>query len=106
MSSGFHVDPEAIRAHAENVALVRDKFAAAKSASAHIAQNADAYGLLCSWMPAILESRHTKHDELVAYIEENLSIMTQSLISTAQAYESVDGDHDSRMRDFLRALGR
>jgi hypothetical protein len=106
MSGGFHVDPEQIRAHAENVATVRDKFSAVKSASAHISQNNDAYGLLCSWMPPILEGRHTRQDELIAYIEENLAIMAQNLIKTAEAYEAIDGDHDKRLRDFMRALGK
>ena len=99
------MDPSQIRAHAENVAMVRDKFAAVKSASAQIVQNDQAYGMLCSWMPLILEGRHTRQNEPVAFVEENLAIMTQNLNKTAEAYEAIDADHDKRMRQFLIGSG-
>ena len=50
--------------------------------------------------------RHTRQNELVAFVEENLAIMTQNLNKTAEAYEAIDADHDKRMRQFLNRLGQ
>ncbi|MCW3844571.1 type VII secretion target [Micromonospora yasonensis] len=98
MTDGFAVDAEQIRAHARNVDALRGRFDAVKTASAHIAQDDSAYGLLCSWMPAILEGRHKRQDELIAYVEENLSLVVQGLHRTADAYDNVDTDADATIR--------
>jgi hypothetical protein len=79
-----------LRAHARNVDTLRDRFGAVKAASAHITQNDAAYGMLCQWMPRVLESRHVRQDELCAYVEENLSLVAQRLRQTADAYEEAD----------------
>lgn len=97
---GYTADPEQIRRHAENVASLRARFDAVKSASAAIAQDGDAYGLLCSWMPAVLEGRHARQDELIAYIEENLGLAADSLRDTADHY----ADLDARVVDTMGAI--
>jgi hypothetical protein len=92
MADGLSVDIDEIRAHARNIEKLRARFAAVKAASAHIAQDDQAYGLLCGWIAAILESRHTRQDELIAYVEENLSLVGDGLRKTIEAYETVEGD--------------
>jgi hypothetical protein len=87
---GFHVDIEQLRAHMRNVEDIKGRFAAVKDASAHIAQDDQAYGLLCGWISAILEGRHAKQDELIAYVEENLKIVGTRLNLTASDYASLD----------------
>ncbi|MFG1675110.1 type VII secretion target [Micromonospora sp. NPDC049282] len=98
MADGFAVDADQIRAHARNVDAVRARFDAVKTASAHIAQDDSAYGLLCSWLPAILEGRHTRQDELIAYVEENLSLVVAGLGTTADNYDGADADADAVVR--------
>ncbi|MFE9651810.1 type VII secretion target [Micromonospora sp. NPDC006431] len=98
MADGFAVDAEQIRAHARNVDTLRGRFDAIKTASAHIAQNDEAYGLLCSWLPAILEGRHRRQDELIAYVEENLSLVVAGLRKTADNYDNADTDADTAIR--------
>lgn len=90
MADGFAVVAEQLRAHARNVESVRDRFGAVKAASAHITQNDAAYGMLCRWMPAVLESRHVKQDELFGYVEENLSLVAQRLRQAAERYDGAD----------------
>jgi hypothetical protein len=106
MATGWAANPEQIRAHAENIALLRDRFGAVKTASAHIKQNDAAYGMLCGWMAGILESRHTRQDELIAFVEENLAIMTRQLRNSAEVYENIDGDSAEKLRAFLSRLER
>ncbi|MFR9779617.1 type VII secretion target [Micromonospora sp. MS34] len=98
MADGFAVDAEQIRAHARNVDTLRGRFDAVRTASAHIARDDSAYGLLCSWMPAILQGRHKRQDELIAYVEENLSLVVQGLRRTADNYDSADNDSDATIR--------
>jgi hypothetical protein len=87
---GFHVDIEQLRSHMRNVEDIKGRFAAVKAASAHIAQDDQAYGLLCGWISGIMEGRHTRQDELITYVEENLQIVAARLNLTASEYASLD----------------
>jgi len=100
VADGFEVATEQLRRHARNVDAVRDRFGAVKAASAHITQNDGAYGMLCSWMPRVLEGRHVSQNELIAYVEENLSLVAQRLRDNADAYE----DADRSSADGIRAV--
>ncbi len=101
MGEGFHVDIEQLRAHARNVDAIRARFAAVKSASAHIAQDDQAYGLLCGWIAGVLEGRHVKQDELIAYVEESLELVAAELGFTADDYAALDGG----ATDLIRQAG-
>lgn len=90
MGEGFEVQTEQIRAHARNVEALFDRFGAVKAASGHIAQNDEAYGLLCGWIAGVLEGRHVRQDELIAYVAENLSLAADSLRRAADDYDAGD----------------
>ncbi|MBU2669839.1 hypothetical protein KOI35_40650 [Actinoplanes bogorensis] len=98
MSDGFSVDAQQIRAHAAKVEAVEMRFAAVKAASSAIVADHAAYGLLCGWMAGILEARHTKQNELYAYVEENLRLATDALVRTSQDYEIADDAAAERVR--------
>ncbi|HVD89886.1 MAG TPA: type VII secretion target [Jatrophihabitantaceae bacterium] len=101
MADGYEVDIAQLRTHATNVEAIKARFAAVKDASTHIAQDDSAYGLLCGWISAVLEGRHTRQDELIAYVEENLALVATALRATATHYESVDNTG----ADLIRAAG-
>ncbi|HEY8372663.1 MAG TPA: type VII secretion target [Pseudonocardiaceae bacterium] len=90
MADGYHVDVEQLRAHARNLEAIKERFAAVKAASAHIARDDQAYGLLCGWIAGVLEERHVKQDELLARAEENLALAAQELQATANEYEDLE----------------
>jgi hypothetical protein len=92
VSDGYAVETEQLRAHAANLEELVARFDAVKNASAYIAGDAAAYGLLCGWMAAVLESRHTEQDELLAYVQENLSLAAEGLYGTADNYDAADTD--------------
>lgn len=98
---GFHVNIEQLRTHAGNVEAIQARFAAVKAASAHIAQDDQAYGLLCQWIAGVLEGRHTRQDELLAYVEKNLAMVATTLRVSADDYEAVDGSS----ADLIRQAG-
>ncbi|HEV7651760.1 MAG TPA: hypothetical protein VGP26_26700 [Actinophytocola sp.] len=99
MGDGYTADVEQIRRHAENLESLKARFDAVKSASAAIAQDGQAYGLLCGWMPAVLEGRHARQDELVAYVEENLGLAAKSLHDSADHYAELDARVADAMGD-------
>ena len=98
MADQFKVDIQQVRTHAQNVQAVRQRFDAVQSASTHIAQDDQAYGLLCGWISGVLEGRHQKQDELIAYVAENLDIVTDELEQTADAYDVLDNDSTDRLK--------
>ncbi len=97
MADQFHVDIQQLRTHAQNVQAVRQRFDAVQSASSHIAQDDQAYGLLCGWISGVLEGRHRKQDELLAFVAENLDMVSRELELTADAYDTVDNDNADRI---------
>ena len=90
MTDGFSVDAAQLRRHRATVEEVRARFGVVRSASASIAQDDTAYGLLCGWLPAVLEGRHQRQDSLIAYVEENLALAAGALADVADAYDDVD----------------
>ncbi|MBP2329191.1 hypothetical protein JOF56_009576 [Kibdelosporangium banguiense] len=90
MPDSFAVATDQIRTHAANIEAVLARFEAVKAASAHIAQDDQAYGLLCSWISAVLEGKHTRQDELIAKVAENLRLVAAGLRTSAQMYDTTD----------------
>lgn len=97
MGEGYNVDVEQIREHAARVASIQARFGAVKSASANIAQDDQAYGLLCGWISGVLESKHTRQDEVIAYVEENLALVVKALGDTAADYEAIEESNTGRI---------
>ncbi|KUL21415.1 hypothetical protein [Actinoplanes awajinensis] len=97
MADGIAAEIEQIRAHAANIEALRGRFVAVKGASAQIAGDSAAYGLLCGWIAGILEGRHTRQDELIAFVEENLSLVAEGLHKTADNYEATESENNDSM---------
>ncbi|GAA4429995.1 type VII secretion target [Actinokineospora soli] len=88
--SGFNVDVEQVRAHAANVEAIQARFAAVKAASSHIAQDDQAYGLLCGWISGILEGKHVRQDDVIAFVEQNLVKVAAELRASAEEYTATE----------------
>ena len=98
MSDAFQVDSSQLIRHAANVRAVRDQLAAIKAASSAISQDDSAYGVLCGWISAILERRHTGQNELYTYAGENLRLLAEALDSTGRDYDAVDGNAQTTIK--------
>ncbi|MET8148417.1 hypothetical protein ACIBSW_32400 [Actinoplanes sp. NPDC049668] len=90
MADEFSVDVRQLREHVARVDAVQRRFGAVKAASAAIARDDAAYGLLCGWISGILQGRHATQDELIAYVEENLRLATDALAGAGRDYDRVD----------------
>ena len=106
MIGALAVDAAQIRRHIAHLEAVRARFAAVRSASAAITHDGTAYGLLCSWLPPVLEGRHQQQDDLLAYVEENLARAADSLAEVATAYTDADAAAAEAIRRAGQGLGR
>jgi hypothetical protein len=104
MTDGFAADAAQIRAHAAKLTAVQDRFAAVKGASTAINADSAAYGMLCGWISAILQRRHVRQDELIAYVEENLRLASEALVRTGDDYDRTDSAAADRLRQAGGAL--
>lgn len=105
MSDGYGTDTSQLRTHATHIEALRARFAAVKGASAHIRQDDQAYGLLCGWISGLLEGKHARYDEAVAYAEENLTLVADGLRKNADSYEAVEADASTSMKHLGSRLG-
>jgi hypothetical protein len=106
MTDGFSVDAAQLRRHVAHLEAIRARFGAVRSASAAISRDDSAYGLLCGWLPAVLEGRHQRQDGLIAYVEENLSLAAEALAEVAAAYDDVDTGAADAVRTAARRPGQ
>ena len=93
----YEVNTEQLRTHAANIDAIKARFEAVKGASAHIAQDDQAYGLLCGWIAGVLEGRHTRQDELLSFAENNLALVAQELRQSADDYDAMEDDNKRRI---------
>ncbi|PSL55847.1 excreted virulence factor EspC (type VII ESX diderm) [Saccharothrix carnea] len=105
MGNGYNVDVEQLRTHARNLEAIKDRFGAVKAASAHIAQDDQAYGLLCGWISGILEGRHAAQDDLLAFAENNLALIATELRATADEYSATEDGNAALVRSAGGDLG-
>lgn len=92
MGEGFAVSTDQLSDLSTRFASFATEFDAILTASAAITQDDEAYGLLCSWIPAVMEGRHEAFDELMRYGQENMTLLADAIGSTAESYESADED--------------
>ncbi|ALG10650.1 WXG100 family type VII secretion target [Kibdelosporangium phytohabitans] len=69
--------------HIDNLVGIRVRFAAVHDASDSIAYDDRTYGLLCRWITEDFQERHVRQDELVAYVDENLRLIGETLCGLA-----------------------
>jgi hypothetical protein len=98
VADGFAVDAQQIRAHAAKLADLQQRFTAVLGASQAISQDDAAYGHLCGWISAILQRRHRRQDELLAYVSENLTLAAEALERTSADYDRADDEAATRLR--------
>jgi hypothetical protein len=90
MSDQFEVVPDDLRTHAASIDAVRERFGAVLSAIDTIAQDSEAYGIICQFLPPILANRQEEQKELTTMAQENLELLAEALRGTADDYEAVD----------------
>jgi hypothetical protein len=106
MGEGFQVDIDQLRGLASQFQAFSEEFDAVVTASQAISQDDEAYGLLCSWIPAVLEGRHQEFDEWLNFGQENMELLAGAISGVAGAYEAADEDNAKAFEDIGEEFGR
>ncbi|WP_335987929.1 type VII secretion target [Glycomyces sp. MUSA5-2] len=104
MSDHFEVVSDDLRTHAVSIDAVRERFDSILSAIDTIAQDNEAYGIICQFLPPILQGRQDEQKELTTMARENLELLAEALRTTADSYDSADEDVAAAHRDIQNSL--
>lgn len=99
-SGGFDVEPDELTAHASHLDGLVDRLNNAVQA-ADYALNDDAYGLLCAFLPPIVNPTGEQAKDAVSAAAEGMQTTADNVRTTAQAY--MDGD-SQEAQPFLNQL--
>ncbi|WP_432844902.1 type VII secretion target [Amycolatopsis sp. CA-161197] len=99
-SGGFDVEPDELTAHASHLDGLVDRLNNAVQA-ADYALSDDAYGLLCAFLPPIVNPTGQQAKDAVSAAAEGMQTTADNVRTTAQAYQ--DGD-SQEAQPFLKQL--
>ena len=101
MTSGFDVEPDDLTAHASHVEGLIDRLHTASSAAA-TAMSDHAYGLLCAFLPPIVNPTGEQAKDTVDAAAEGIQGIADNVRTAAQSY--LGGDEGNAV-PFKRQLG-
>ena len=90
-AGGFRVEPDDLVAHASHLDGLVDRLNTASQA-ADYAMSDDAYGLLCAFLPPIINPTGEKAKETITSAVEGVQATAQNVRTAAKSYQ--DGDED------------
>lgn len=99
MGDGYSVETDELYFHANSLEGIQSRFEAVQSASSHIVQDDQAYGLLCGWIAGVLEEKHQRQDELTDYVAENLGLSATTMRDCVQNYDESDEEFSEVFAD-------
>lgn len=97
----FHIDHEDLRAHARVVDDVGHGVAEAASAAATVNVSGGAFGIMCGFLPPILNGYIPQNQAAIAAAAGNLSSTAEAVRAMADDYR----DTDEQIAARLKALG-
>ncbi|QRP49256.1 ESX-1 secretion-associated protein [Amycolatopsis sp. FDAARGOS 1241] len=98
--SGFEVEPDELVAHASHLDGLTDRLNNAVQA-ADYALSDDAYGLLCAFLPPIVNPTGQQAKDTVSAAAEGMQTTADNVRTAAQGYRDRD---ESQAQPFLRSL--
>lgn len=100
--SEFAVDVDTLARHAQRIAPVCDQIGLAGDAVRQVNLHDGAFGLLCAFLPVVVDVMVGRTDDVIVAAGETASSMADTVKAMAAEYARVDGQVASR----LSALGR
>ena len=97
----YEVTPEDLVAHASHLDGLMDRLSDAVSAANTVSMDDGAYGLLCSFLPPIINPMEEKGIEALKAAAEGISTTAGNVKSTATQYQESD---ETNSQPFSRTL--
>jgi hypothetical protein len=89
--TGFHVDPAALERHAGAVDEVAGRVEQARDAGASVVVGAGAYGVLCGFLPMLLEPAQRQAVRTLTEVATGLRTGASGVRAAARSYVRLDG---------------
>lgn len=86
----YEVVPEDLTAHASHLDGLMDRMDTAISAAEEVSMSDEAYGLVCSFLPPIVNPMEEEGMNALRAASEGIEITAQNVRTTAREYESND----------------
>ena len=102
MSEAFHVDTEVLRVHAQRLRMVTDSVSLAADAARAVNLHDGAFGLLCAFLPPVLNGAETTVGDALGAAQDTVSGAAAGVRAMARDYDAVD----DRVRALLTGLER
>lgn len=106
MSGQMAVDTEVLRRHGARVAQVADDVQTAHAAIGSTDLHGGAFGVLCSFLPAIVGSVESSAREAIEAVRDDVRDAVDGLNSMARSFEAVDDLSHTMLTTISRALDR
>lgn len=100
----YEVVPEDLIAHASHLDGITDRLNTAVSAAKTVSMDDSAYGLLCAFLPPIVNPMEDKGIEALDAAVEGVSITAGNVRTAAESYREVDESHVKPLDGFERDL--
>ncbi|MEU4805573.1 type VII secretion target [Actinosynnema sp. NPDC023587] len=105
-AGGYSAVPEALRAHGSHLDGLSDRLGTAADAARMAGMSGDSYGLLCAFLPLIVNPMEEKAAEALNAAAEGVSDIASSIRDTASAYDEQESAHGETMTALrTRSLG-
>ncbi|MCP2167452.1 type VII secretion target [Goodfellowiella coeruleoviolacea] len=105
-AGGYSVVPEALRSHGSHLDGLVDRLNTAVDAARIASMSEDSYGLLCAFLPPIINPVEEKAADALAAAVEGVSTLADGARDTATAYDDQETAHQDTMTALrTQALG-
>ncbi|GAB2686444.1 hypothetical protein GCM10027271_56430 [Saccharopolyspora gloriosae] len=96
----YEVVSEDLRAHASHLDALTDRLGTALSAAQEVSMSDEAYGLLCSFLPPIVNPTEEEGVNALKAAREGVEVTAENIRTTAKEYDANDDDNAESFRKF------
>lgn len=102
--TSFNVQAEDLTAHASHLEGLTDRLQTAISAAETVSMSDEAYGLLCSFLPPIVNPTEEEGLNALKAAKEGVTVTADNLRSTARDYQDTDDANAKSLKPFDEAV--
>ena len=102
--TSFNVQAEELTAHASHLDGLTDRLDTAISAAETVSMSDEAYGLLCSFLPPIVNPMEEEGAKALKAAKEGVTLTADNVRSTARDYQDTDDANAKSLKPFDEAV--
>ena len=102
--TSFKVQAEDLTAHASHLEALTDRVDTALSAAETVSMSDEAYGLLCSFLPPIVNPMEEEGINALKAAKEGITVTADNVRSSAKDYQETDDANSDELKKFDEAV--